>query len=66
MSRMKDAFQKWQQIQEDAIQRLEDIGWSREAAIRLLDTVEGLHRSGIVPRMHKEEPNGFQEDETGA
>ena len=55
MGRMKEAFQEWQQIREDAIHRLVDSGYSRESAEDLLDRIRDLHKSGIIPKMHKEE-----------
>ena len=63
MGRMKEKFQEWQQIQEDAIQEFTDSGYSREAAENLLDRIEDLHKSvgedlhkpGIVPKLHKED-----------
>jgi hypothetical protein len=52
---MKEKFQEWQQLQEDAIQKFMDSGYSREAAENLLDRIEDLHSPGIIPKMHKEE-----------
>jgi predicted Ser/Thr protein kinase len=63
MSRMKEKFQEWQQVQEDAIERLMEAGYSREAAWRQIEYLADLHKSvggdlhnpGIIPKMHKED-----------
>ena len=66
MGRMKESYQEVQQIEEDAIERLVEAGYSREAAIRQTEYITHLYRQRIVPKMHKEESDGVQEDETGA
>ena len=55
MSRMKDAFQEWQQLQEDMIERLVATGHSRESAVALLQRIEDLHRSSVSTNIPKEE-----------
>ena len=54
MGRMKDAFQDWQQLQEDMIERLIAEGHSRESAVALIQRIEDLHSSTASPNMHKE------------
>lgn len=39
MGRMKEKFQEYQQLREDAIEQMEESGYSREAAETFLDGV---------------------------
>jgi len=39
MGRMKEVFQEYQQLREDAIEQMEESGYSREAAETYLDGV---------------------------
>tara|TARA_R100001594_G_C3868459_1_gene222872 strand:+ start:306 stop:476 length:171 start_codon:yes stop_codon:yes gene_type:complete len=54
MGRMKDAFQDWQQLQEDMIERLIAEGHSRESAVALIQRIEDLHNSIASTNMRKE------------
>ena len=55
MSRMKEAFQEWQQLQEDWIERLIAEGHSRETAVALIQRIEDLHNSFASTNIPKEE-----------
>ena len=55
MGRMKESYQEVQQIEEDAIERLVEAGYSREAAIRQTKYITHLYKKWTVPKMHKEE-----------
>ena len=55
MGRMKEAFQEWQQLQEDWIERLIAEGHSRESAVALIQRIEDLHNSIASTNMLKEE-----------
>ena len=66
MGRMKESYQELQQIEEEAIERLVEAGYSREAAIRQTEYITHLYKKWTSPKMHKEESDGVQEDETGA
>ena len=66
MGRMKESYQEVQQIEEDAIERLVEAGFSREAAIRQTEYITQLHKQWTAPKMHKEESDGLQEDEDSA
>ena len=55
MGRMKEAFQEWQQLQEDWIERLIAKGHSRETAVALIQRIEDLHSSVACPNIRKEE-----------
>ena len=62
MGRMKEAFQEWQQLQEDAIEKLMEAGYSREAAIRQIEYLADLqksvdvdlHNSGVSAKTNKQ------------
>jgi len=58
MGRMKESYQEWQQIEEDAIERLVEAGYSREAAIRQTEYITHLYKKWTVSKMHKEESDG--------
>ena len=55
MGRMKEAFQEWQQLQEDWIERLIAEGHSRESAVALIQRIDDLHNRIASTNIRKEE-----------